>query len=145
MALYWSNFSLVVLIYCFLLHSVGLNMRVYQFNNGYLKLGNLGSRKLFIRFSKLVTFVMGIEVYFLWSQGFSNKGLGVQVSSLKVYSASSILNLLSYFWPSVIYLQPECQDDYHTCHIWAAKGECTTYEVWMKRHCKKSCKVCQGK
>lgn len=37
-----------------------------------------------------------------------------------------------------------CQDDYHTCHIWAAKGECTANEVWMKRHCKKSCKVCQG-
>ena len=38
-----------------------------------------------------------------------------------------------------------CQDDLYTCHIWAAKGECSTNKVWMKQNCKRSCHVCGGK
>lgn len=36
-----------------------------------------------------------------------------------------------------------CQDEFHTCHIWAAKGECNANEVWMKQNCKRSCNVCR--
>lgn len=46
-----------------------------------------------------------------------------------------------------VYIDPglcSCQDDFHTCHIWAAKKECTANPTWMKRHCKRSCKVCGG-
>jgi len=47
-----------------------------------------------------------------------------------------------------VYIDPglcSCQDEFHTCHIWAAKGECTANEVWMKQNCKRSCNVCRGK
>ncbi|KAJ7365624.1 hypothetical protein OS493_002332 [Desmophyllum pertusum] len=46
-----------------------------------------------------------------------------------------------------VYIDPglcNCQDDFHTCHIWAAKGECTANQFWMKRNCKRSCSVCGG-
>ncbi|XP_078383081.1 uncharacterized protein LOC144665674 isoform X2 [Oculina patagonica] len=44
------------------------------------------------------------------------------------------------------YIDPglcNCQDDFYTCHIWAAKGECSANEVWMKRNCKRSCNTCR--
>ncbi|KAL9961868.1 hypothetical protein ACROYT_G030900 [Oculina patagonica] len=46
-----------------------------------------------------------------------------------------------------VYIDPglcNCQDDFYTCHIWAAKGECSANEVWMKRNCERSCHVCGG-
>ena len=37
-----------------------------------------------------------------------------------------------------------CQDEFYTCHLWAAKGECSANQVWMKKHCKRSCSACGG-
>ena len=38
----------------------------------------------------------------------------------------------------------DCQDGYHTCHIWAAKGDCTKNKAWVTKNCKRSCRVCGG-
>jgi len=46
-----------------------------------------------------------------------------------------------------VYIDPglcRCQDDFYTCHIWAAKGECAVNKEWMKENCKRSCKICRG-
>ncbi|CAH3015713.1 unnamed protein product [Porites evermanni] len=45
------------------------------------------------------------------------------------------------------YIDPglcSCQDGYHTCHIWAAKGDCTKNKAWMTKNCQRSCRVCRG-
>lgn len=44
-----------------------------------------------------------------------------------------------------VYIDPglcNCQDNYHTCYLWARKGQCTSNRKWMRDHCKRSCKVC---
>ncbi|XP_015763477.1 PREDICTED: meprin A subunit alpha-like [Acropora digitifera] len=44
-----------------------------------------------------------------------------------------------------VYIDPglcNCQDNYHTCYLWARKGQCASNRKWMRDHCKRSCKVC---
>ena len=39
-------------------------------------------------------------------------------------------------------LIPVCQDEHDRCWEWANMGECEKNEDYMKKQCKKSCKVC---